>query len=119
MVAQGEVYWVDFGEPSGSEPGFRRPCVVVQNDAFNASRISTVVVAVITSNLRLRHAFGNVSLRRGEAGLPRSSVVNISQLTTIDKDQMTDRIGRLGARRFQAVLEGISGLLRPVDYVAL
>jgi mRNA interferase MazF len=115
MVSQGEVFWVDLGDPKGSEPGFNRPCVVVQNDVFNASGISTVVVAVVTSNLRLGEAFGNVKLRKGEASLPRPSVVNISQLTTIDKAQLVDRIGKLGPRRLQATLAGINSLLRPVD----
>lgn len=115
MIAQGEVRWVDFGKPKGSEPAYRRPCVVVQNDAFNASRISTVVVAVITSNLHLGRAFGNVTLRKGEAGLPRRSVVNVSQLATVDRAMLTDRLGKLSDRRFRQVLDGIHGVLTPVD----
>lgn len=112
---QGEVHWVDFRTPQGSEPAFRRPCVVVQNDAFNQSRISTVVVAVITGNLDLARAFGNVLLRKGEAGLPRSSVVNISQLATVDRTMLAGRIGKLGRRRLSEVLEGVYALLNPVD----
>jgi len=112
---QGEVHWVDFRTPQGSEPGYKRPCVVVQNDAFNASAISTVVVAVITSNLRLAQAFGNVSLRKGEAGLPRRSVVNISQIATVDRSMLGGRLGKLSARRFGEVLEGIYGLLCPIE----
>ncbi len=115
MISRGEVHWVDFGAPQGSEPAFRRPCVVVQNDAFNGSRIATVVVAVITSNLRLAQAFGNVLLRKGEAGLRRSSVVNISQLATVDRSMLAGRIGKLSRRRLGEVLEGIYALLNPVE----
>ena len=114
-LAQGEVHWVDFRAPQGSEPGYRRPCVVVQNDAFNASAISTVVVAVITSNLRLGPAFGNVSLRKGEAGLARRSVVNISQIATVDRSMLRGRVGKLSVRRLREVLEGIYGLLNPLE----
>lgn len=116
MIAQGEVHWVDFGVPKGSEPGYRRPCVIIQNDAFNRSRISTVVVAVITSNLRLGRAFGNVRLRRGEAGLSKPSVVNISQLATIDRSMLDGRIGILDRERFGEVLQGVYALLRPVEF---
>lgn len=115
MIAQGEVHWLDLGRPRGSEPAYRRPCVIVQNDAFNASRISTVVVAVITGNLRLGRAFGNVTLRKGEAGLPRRSVVNVSQLATVDRAMLAGRIGKLTRRRLGEVLRGIYGLLTPVD----
>lgn len=115
VVSQGEVHWVDFGIPKGSEPGFRRPCVVIQNNAFNASRISTVVVASITGNLRLGQAFGNVTLRMGEAGLPKRSVVNISQIATVDRSMLDGRIGSLGRARFNEVLQGIHALLRPVE----
>lgn len=114
MIAQGEIHWVDFGDPKGSAPALCRPCVVVQNDAFNASRISTVVVAVVTTNLRLGQAFGNVTLREGEAGLSRRSVVNISQLATIDRALLRRRIGKLSRRRLGEVLDGIRSLLNPV-----
>jgi len=114
-ISQGEIHWVDFGAPKGSGPGYRRPCVVVQNDAFNASRISTVVVAVITSNLRLAQAFGNVLLRKREAGLTRRSVVNISQIATIDRSMLSGRIGKLSGRRLDEVLGGIYALLNPVE----
>lgn len=115
MISQGEVHWVDFGAPQGSEPGPRRPCVIVQNDAFNASRISTVVVAVITSNVRLAEAFGNVALRKGEAGLRRASVVNVSQVATVDRSMLDGRIGQLTRRRLGEVLGGIYGMLHPVE----
>ena len=115
MTTQGEVHWVDLGDPRGSEPAHRRPCVIVQNDAFNASRISTVVVVILTSNLRLGQAFGNVTLRKGEAGLPRRSVANISQLATVDRTLLDGRIGKLNRRRLDEVLRGVYTLLRPVD----
>ena len=114
MVGQGEIYWFDFGDPDGSEPGYRRPCVIIQNDAYNASGIATVVVAIVSSNLRLAHAFGNVRLRKGEAGLPRPSVVNVSQLSTVDKNQLGERIGKLSQGKLRAVLDGVGGLLRPM-----
>lgn len=115
VISQGEVHWVDLGAPKGSGPGYRRPCVIVQNDAFNASRIATVVVAVITSNLRLAAAFGNVLLRKGEAGLPRPSVVNVSQIATVDRAALNGLVGKLSARRRDEILAGIHALLNPVE----
>ena len=115
MIRQGEIHWVDLGDPRGSEPAHRRPCIVVQNDAFNASRISTVVVVILTSNLRLGQAFGNVTLRKGEAGLPRRSVANISQLATVDRTMLDGRLGTLSRRRLNEVLGGVFALLQPAD----
>jgi mRNA interferase MazF len=114
VIRQGEVHWIDFGKPIGSEPARRRPCVIVQNDAFNASAISTVVVVMITSNLRLGQAFGNVTLRKGEAGLRRKSVVNISQIATVDRSVLNGRIGALSRRRLDEVIGGVYSLLNPV-----
>lgn len=115
VIAQGEVHWVDFGVPKGSEPGYRHPFVIIQNNAFNASRISTVVVAAITGNLRLGQAFGNVTLRKGEAGLPKRSVVNISQIATVDRSMLDGHIGAISRAWFNEVLQGIYALLRPID----
>ncbi len=115
VISQGEVHWVDFGRPKGSEPGYRRPCLVVQNNVFNTSRISTVVVVVITSKLRLGQAFGNVTLQKGEAGLRKKSVVNISQIATVDRSILDGRIGSLSPIRFNEVLQGIYSLLNPVN----
>jgi len=115
VIRQGEVHWVDLGSPRGSEPAHRRPCIIVQNDAFNASRIATVVVVIVTSNLRLGAAFGNVTLRKGEAGLPRRSVANVSQVATVDRTMLDGRIGKLGRRRLDEVLQGLHVLLRPID----
>ncbi|MDQ3034792.1 MAG: type II toxin-antitoxin system PemK/MazF family toxin [Myxococcota bacterium] len=107
MIRQGEVYWLTFSG-RGSEPAGRRPAVVVQHDRFNRSAIATVIVAAITSNLRLAGAPGNVRLRKGEAGLDRASVVNVSQLGTSDRERLRDRIGSLSASRLRDVLEGIA-----------
>lgn len=108
MIRQGEVYWLDFGVPEGSEPAGRRPALVVQHDRFNRSAISTIVVAAITSNLRLGTMPGNVRLRPGEAGLPRASVVNVSQLRTIDRSRLGERIGALAPVRMLEVLAGLA-----------
>lgn len=114
VIAQGDVFWVDFGAPTGSEPGYRRPCVIVQNNAFNNSRIATVVVVALTTSMHLSHAFGNVTLRKGEAGLPKSCVANISQITTIDRTMLREKSGTLNQRRLLEILQGIYGLLKPL-----
>ena len=95
MIERGEIWWADVGSPSGSAPGHRRPVVVISADAFNASRIGTVVVAVITSNTDRAAAPGNVALPAEASALPRDSVVNVSQVTTLDKRTLTSRVGRL------------------------
>lgn len=113
MIRQGEVYWVDFGEPGGSEPGFRRPAVVIQNDVFNASRIRTAVVCPLTSNLRRAEAPGNVLLAPGEAGLLEQSVINISQVFTVNKRDLIEKIGSLDEPRIREIISGINLLLEP------
>ena len=106
-MRQGEVYWLQFsGE--GSEPSGRRPAVVVQHDRFNRSAIHTTVVAAVTSNLRLAAMPGNVRLRKGEANLPRPCVVNVSQILTIDRARLAERVGSLGGERLRAVLSGLA-----------
>ena len=92
---RGEIWWANLPEPSGSEPGYRRPVLVIQDDTFTQSRMNTVIVAVITSNLRLAKAPGNVILPQQVSGLPKDSVVNVSQILTIDKTFLTERIGSL------------------------
>lgn len=109
VIRQGELYWLHFGAPEGSAPAGRRPALVVQHDRFNRSAISTTVVAAVTSNLRLAAMPGNVRLRRGEAGLPHPSVVNISQLRTIDRSRLGERIGVLAAARMREVLALLFG----------
>ena len=113
MIRQGQVYWVDLGQPSGSGPGLLHPCVVVQNDVFNASRIGSTIVCALTSNLRRAEAPGNVRLEEGEADLPRASVVNVSQIFTVDKDELQDAIGSLSDLRLREVLQGIAQLMEP------
>ena len=113
VVNQGDVYWIDLGDPSGSEPGFRHPHVVVQNDLFNRSRISTIVVCSLTSNLKRSKAPGNVILNKGEAGLSKSSVVNISQLFTVDRGDLGDKIGNLSRERIIQIADGIRLLTEP------
>ena len=113
MIRQGDLYWVDLGQSSGSEPALRRPFVVIQNDLFNGSRLATVVVCALTSNLRRAEAPGNVLLRKGEGNLPRDSVANVTQLFTIDKNELAERIGRLGRERMADVLRGVRLLLDP------
>jgi mRNA interferase MazF len=112
-INQGDIFWVDLGEPSGSGPGYRHPHVVVQNNLFNRSRISTVVVCTLTSNLRRAEAPGNVLLHEGEANVPRRSVVNISQIVTVDKGQLDEKIGTVSAARLREILDGIKLLLEP------
>jgi mRNA interferase MazF len=113
LIRQGDVYWFDFGKPSGSGPGFRRPCVVMQNDAFNESAINTVVVCALTTNLRRARIPGNVLLEEGEADLPEPSVVVVSQLFTVDKEDLLDKIGSLSTERVEQAFQGICGLLTP------
>lgn len=107
VIRQGEVYWLHFRAATGSGPAGRRPALVVQHDRFNRSAISTIVGVAITSNLRLADMPGNVRLRRGEAGLPHASVVNVSQIRTIDRTQLVDRVGILGMSRMRDVLKGL------------
>jgi mRNA interferase MazF len=95
VVERGQVWWADLGEPAGSEPGFRRPVVVVQDDAFNRSRLRTVVAVVLTSNLRLVDAPGNVLVPARISGLSKDSVANVSQIVTLDRDVLAEQAGRL------------------------
>jgi mRNA interferase MazF len=110
---QGEIFWLQRRVPFGSEPGFLRPYVVVQNNVFNASRINTTIVCPVTSNLRLAELPGNVLLEAGEAGLPKTSVVNVSQIIAVDKARLGRKIGSLGAARLREILDGIGLLLEP------
>lgn len=107
MIRRGEIWWAELDEPTGSEPGFRRPLVVLQADAFNRSRIQTVVCAVLTSNLRLAEAPGNVLVVRRDSGLPKDSVVNVSQIVTIDRSALSERVGKLSARVRQRIDDGL------------
>ncbi len=114
-VRQGQVYWVDPDEPGGSEPGYRHPAVVVQNNLFNSSRIGTVVVCMLTTNLRRARVPGNVLLEAGEAGPLKQSVVNVSQLFTVDRSQLIEYIGVLTAARVRQIVAGIRLLIQPTE----
>jgi mRNA interferase MazF len=111
VIAQGEVWWADLPEPEGSGPGYRRPVVVVQCDAFNRSRIDTVVCVPLTSTMRLADAPGNVTLSGKLAGLSKDSVANVSQLVTLDKTSLTERVGVLPRAKLDLVLFGIDVVL--------
>ena len=109
-IRQGQVYWLDFGPPTGSAPADRHPCVVVQNDIFNRSAIRTSVVCLVTSNLSRANAPDNVLLTKGEANLPKASVVNVSQILTVDKSELVECIGKLSAAAAGAVRDGLQML---------
>jgi mRNA interferase MazF len=106
-VRQGEVYWLHLGPAASSAPAERHPCVVVQNDVFNRSAIATSVVCLITSNLNRAKAPGNVLLKRAEANLPKASVVNVTQILTVDKADLVDCIGKLSAGSAGALRDGL------------
>ena len=108
---RGELWWANLPDPVGSEPGYRRPVLVVQDDTFNQSQIGTVIVVIITSNIRLAEAPGNVLLSRRVSGLSKDSVINISQIFTIDKTFLTERIGALPDYLLQEVDEGLRTVL--------
>ena len=107
VVERGEIWWASLPEPTGSEPGYRRPVLVVQADAFNRSRLQTVIGVVLTSNLRLVEAPGNVLLPAEASGLPKDSVANVSQVITIDRGYLTERAGRVRGRVLDAVDSGL------------
>jgi mRNA interferase MazF len=107
VIQRGDVWWVELEEPRGSSPGYRRPVLVVQSDAFNRSRIATIVALALTSNLRLAEAPGNVLVPRRDSGLPKDSVVNVSQVVTLDRRDLTERVGPLGAELFRQVERGL------------
>lgn len=111
VISQGEVWWADFGEPTGSGPGYRRPVVIVQCDALNGSRIGTVICVPLTSNLKWADAPGNVLLSASSTGLPKDSVANASLIVAIDKRQLTECVGKLPRRQLDLVLNGIDVVL--------
>lgn len=113
VINQGDVYWVELEEPSGAEPGYTHPHVVVQNNLFNQSRVQTVVVCGLTSNLKRAEAPGNVLLDKGEANLPKASVVNVTQIFTVDKSQLGEYIGTLAPKRVREIINGIHLLIEP------
>lgn len=113
MIRQGDIFWIEIEPPSGSAPGYAHPHVVVQNELFNRSRIATVVVCPLTSNLKRAESPGNVRLATYEADLPRQSVVNVSQVFTVDKSDLGDFVGRLSAARVREIVAGIRLVIEP------
>lgn len=107
VISQGDICWADLPDPLGSEPGFRRPVLVVQGDAFNRSRISTVVCVPLTSNLKWAEAPGNVLLSARSTGLSKDSVANVSQIITVDRAFLTERIGRISKKQQELVFAGL------------
>lgn len=107
VVERGQVWWADLDEPSGSKPRFRRPVLIVQDDAFNRSRLRTVIAVVLTSNLRLVEAPGNVLIPAKSAGLPKDSVANVSQVITVDRDFLSDPAGRVRGQLLKDVENGL------------
>jgi mRNA interferase MazF len=106
-LARGDVWWADLPDPQGSEPGYRRPLLIVQNDLFNRSRLRTVLAVVLTGNVRLVDAPGNVLVPAKASGLPRDSVANVSQVITIDRHALTERVGRLPETFIDQVANGL------------
>jgi len=111
-IQRGEIWWADLAEPRRSGPGYRRPVLVIQAESFNRSRIQTAIVAVITGNLELADAPGNVLASARSTGLPRDSVVNVSQLLTLDRNFLTEHVGTLPPRLQRSVDEGLRLVLQ-------
>jgi mRNA interferase MazF len=111
VVGQGEVWWADLPDPSGSGPGFRRPLVIIQGDALNRSRLATAICVPLTSNLRWADAPGNVVLRARSTGLPRDSVANLSQVVTLDRSLLTERVGRVSRAQVRLLFAGLDVVL--------
>ncbi len=110
-MQRGSIWWVSLPEPVGSMPGYRRPVLIIQADSFNSSNISTVIAVVLTSNLRLASAPGNVSLSAQSIGLPKDSVANVSQLITVDKSLLTDYVGQVTSAKMRQVEAGLKLVL--------
>jgi mRNA interferase MazF len=111
VIKRGELWWANLPDPTGSEPGYKRPVLVIQSDSFNSSKISTVIAVVITSNIRLSQAPGNVLLPEKQTKLKKNSVANVSQVVTLDKSFLSKKIGKLNANLFQQVEIGIKLVL--------
>ena len=106
-MERGEVWWAQLPGPSASEPGFSRPVVIIQSDSFNRSRIRTIIAVVLTSNLRLAEAPGNLLIPASASGLPRDSVANVSQVITVDRGFLTEKVGRLQRKALRSIEEGL------------
>lgn len=111
-IRRGEIWWADLGEPAGSEPSLRRPVLVVQDNQYNRSRMATVIVLSITSNTRLADMPGNILIGREESGLPKESVINVSQITTIDRSWLENKVGSVSHTLMEEVDYGLGMVLR-------
>jgi mRNA interferase MazF len=111
VISQGETWWADLSDPIGSEPGSRRPVLIVQADALNQSRIATVICVPLTSNLKWAGAPGNVVLKAKTTGLPKDSVANVSQIASIDRDMLTERAGKVRRQQLELVFAGVDLVL--------
>jgi len=107
VIERGEIWWADLGEPRGSSPGFHRPVVIIQSDLFNQTKINTLIVAIITTNLRLAELAGNVRLSTRSSGLNKESIINISQIFTLDRQDLLEFAGSLSARKMEQVDAGL------------
>ena len=112
VIKRGEIWWADLPEPLGSEPGYRRPVLIVQSDKFNRSKIATVIAVIITSNIRVAQAPGNVLLPESETGLLKASVANVSQTLTVDKRFLTEKVGEISTRLLNEVEDGLRLVLQ-------
>ncbi len=107
VIHRGEIWWASLIQPSGSEPSYRRPVIIVQSNDFNSSQIRTIVAIVVTSNLKLALAPGNILLKKKQSGLLKDSVANVSQIITIDKSYLTEKVGKLNTTQIKKVEEGL------------
>ena len=112
VIKRGEIWWAELPEPIGSGPGYRRPLLIIQSNDFNKSKINTIIVAVITSNIRLSAAPGNILLSTQKSNLPKESVINVSQLITIDKSFLTEKVNTLSSSIMANVDEGVRLVLQ-------
>lgn len=111
VIGQGEIWWADLAEPRGSEPGYRCPVVVIQGDALNRSRLGTVLCVVLTSNVRWADAPGNVLLSSRATGLPADSVANVSQVATLDREALLERVDKIGRAKLELIFSGLDTIL--------
>lgn len=116
VIRQGDIFWLELDEPEGSEPGYKHPHVVIQNDAFNYSKINTTIVVALTSNLSRASIPGNVLLEKGEGNLKKSSVVNVSQILTVNKFDLKEKIGSLNNKRVDEIVVGINKILERINF---
>jgi mRNA interferase MazF len=114
-IRQGDIFWIEQEEPQGSEPGYRRPFLVVQNNLYNQSRIHTVVVCALTTNLARAKAPGNVLLEPGEGGITKESVVNVTQVFSVDKRSLEEYCGTISGRKLSQVLDGLHLIFHPAE----